>query len=73
MEWKGGNMNTNKKRGERGDDNTSTAISMPKDLLRAAKIACINDDRNFSEYMRRLIKNDLIARGLLNKNAHKGS
>lgn len=73
MRTKGGTMNALKRRGERSEDNGATTISMPKELLKAARIACINDDRNFSEYLRRLIKNDLMARGLLNRYQHKGS
>lgn len=47
---------------KRGDDNMSTAISMAKDLHKRAIEICREDERTFSEYVRWLIRNDIMRR-----------
>lgn len=63
---------TNKDK-KRSESNAATSISMTKEMLKAARHVCVEDERTISEYVRLLIRRDLIARGLLSKYHEKGT
>lgn len=64
MTTKKKNLAESTKQKLRGDDNTSTALSLSRELLKAAIAVCRSDARTFSGYVRWLIRRDMDARGV---------